>query len=390
MQPLRVIFASFFKIGLFTFGGGYAMIPIIERELIDKRKWIDRGEFLDLLTLAQSVPGPIAVNTSVFVGYRMRGLRGAVAALTGAVLPSFALILVIALFFAGIRQNPVVDAAFKGMRPAVVALIVGPVVSLARGMHPALYVVIAAAALAIWGLGWSPILVLAAAALSGVAWELTIARRKGKRYTAGISRRETPIYRPDNRHMILLQLFVSYLKIGFFGFGGGYAMLSLIQNEVVVRHAWMTNAEFADIVAVSQITPGPIAINSATYVGYTVGAQLGHPAYGILGSAIATFAVCLPSLTLMILVARFFLRLKGNRLVEGAMSGMRPVVIGMIAAAALLLIFPRTEAPGDRNFIDAWSWVLFGSVLAGSWRKVNPILLILLSAAAGIVVYYIF
>ena len=174
MQPLRVIFASFFKIGLFTFGGGYAMIPIIERELIDKRKWIDRGEFLDLLTLAQSVPGPIAVNTSVFVGYRMRGLRGAVAALTGAVL-------VIALFFAGIRQNPVVDAAFKGMRPAVVALIVGPVVSLARGMHPALYVVIAAAALAIWGLGWSPILVLAAAALSGVAWELTIARRKGKR-----------------------------------------------------------------------------------------------------------------------------------------------------------------------------------------------------------------
>ena len=181
MQPLRVIFASFFKIGLFTFGGGYAMIPIIERELIDKRTWIDRGEFLDLLTLAQSVPGPIAVNTSVFVGYRMRGLRGAVAALTGAVLPSFALILVIALFFAGIRQNPVVDAAFKGMRPAVVALIVGPVVSLARGMHPALYVVIAAAALAIWGLGWSPILVLAAAALSGVAWELTIARRKGKR-----------------------------------------------------------------------------------------------------------------------------------------------------------------------------------------------------------------
>lgn len=187
--------------------------------------------------------------------------------------------------------------------------------------------------------------------------------------------------------MILWQLFVSYLKIGFFGFGGGYAMLSLIQNEVVVRHAWMTNAQFADIVAVSQITPGPIAINSATYVGYTVGVQLG-PAYGILGSAIATFAVCLPSLTLMIVVARFFLRLKDNRLVEGAMRGMRPVVIGMIAAAALLLIFPHTDAPGDRNFTDAWSWVLFGGVLAGSWRKVNPILLIVLSAAAGILIYY--
>ena len=134
--------------------------------------------------------------------------------------------------------------------------------------------------------------------------------------------------------MIFWQLFVSYLKIGFFGFGGGYAMLSLIQNEVVVQHAWMTNAEFADIVAVSQITPGPIAINSATYVGYTVGAQAGNAWCGILGAALATFAVCLPSLTLMLLITRFFLRLKQNPIVEGAMKGMRPVVIGMIASAA--------------------------------------------------------
>ena len=90
----------------------------------------------------------------------------------------------------------------------------------------------------------------------------------------------------------------------------------------------------------------------------------------------------------MILVARFFMKLKGNRLVEGAMRGMRPVVIGMIAAAALLLIFPHTHAPGEDNFIDSWSWILFGGVLIGSWRKVNPILLIVLSALAGIGIYY--
>ncbi len=190
--------------------------------------------------------------------------------------------------------------------------------------------------------------------------------------------------------IVLWQLFVSYLKIGFFGFGGGYAMLSLIQNEVVVQHGWMTNAQFADIVAVSQITPGPIAINSATYVGYTVGLQTGYTWCGILGSVIATLAVCLPSLTLMMLVARFFLKLKGNRWVEGAMRGMRPVVIGMIAAAALLLIFPRSDNPDDLNFIDGWSWALFGAVFIGSWRKVNPILLICLSAAAGIAIYYLF
>lgn len=190
--------------------------------------------------------------------------------------------------------------------------------------------------------------------------------------------------------MIFWQLFISYLKIGFFGFGGGYAMLSLIQNEVVVQHAWMTNAAFADIVAISQITPGPIAINSATYVGYTVGAQAGGVWFGVLGSVIATFAVSLPSLTLMLLITRFFLKLKNNRFIEGAMKGMRPVVIGMIAAAALLLIFPRSSAPGDQNFIDVWSWALFGGVFIGSMRKVNPILLIVLSAVAGILIYYPF
>lgn len=190
--------------------------------------------------------------------------------------------------------------------------------------------------------------------------------------------------------MIFWQLFVSYLKIGFFGFGGGYAMLSLIQNEVVVQHAWMTNTQFADIVAVSQITPGPIAINSATYVGYTVGAQAGGAWFGFLGALLATFVVCIPSLTLMLLITKFFLRLKHNPLIEGAMKGMRPVVIGMIASAALLLMFPRNAAAGEENFIDAWSWLLFGGVFVGSVKKMNPILLILLSAVAGIMIYYVF
>lgn len=177
MFRLRTIFLSFFKIGLFTFGGGYAMIPLIEQELITRRKWIEQKEFLDLLTLAQSVPGPIAVNTSVFVGYKVRGLKGAAAALLGTVLPSFVIILLIALFFAGIRHNPVVDAAFKGMRPAVVALIIGPVLSLSRGLHWTLFLVIAASALAVWWLGWSPIYILLLAAAAGIAWELTIARK---------------------------------------------------------------------------------------------------------------------------------------------------------------------------------------------------------------------
>ena len=175
----------------------------------------------------------------------------------------------------------------------------------------------------------------------------------------------------------LIQLFISYLKIGFFGFGGGYAMLSLIHSEVVVHHAWLTNSEFTDIVAVSQMTPGPIAINSATYIGYEVA--------GIAGSVTATIAVCLPALTLMMLITHFFLKLRDNRYMSGAVRGMRPVVVGMIASAALLLMFPHSS--DGRSFIDGWSWVIFAATLLLSARKINPILLILLSGVAGVLIY---
>ena len=175
----------------------------------------------------------------------------------------------------------------------------------------------------------------------------------------------------------LIQLFISYLKIGFFGFGGGYAMLSLIHSEVVVNNAWLTNSQFTDIVAISQMTPGPIAINSATYIGYEVA--------GIAGSVVATVAVCLPALTLMMLLTHFFLKLRDNRYMKGAVRGMRPVVVGMIASAALLLMFPHSE--DGKSFIDGWSWAIFALTLVGSTRKVNPILLIILSGVAGVLIY---
>ncbi len=174
ITSLFTLFRSFFKIGLFTFGGGYAMIPLIEAEIIDRRKWLARDEFLELLTLAQSAPGPIALNTAVFIGYKVRGIRGAVASALGAVMPSFLIILVIAIFFAEVRHNVVVDAAFKGMRPAVVALIVVPTLSLARGMHPALIGVVILSALAVWWFGFSPIYLLIAGAAAGILWTTRI------------------------------------------------------------------------------------------------------------------------------------------------------------------------------------------------------------------------
>lgn len=170
MARLGDILLSFLKIGAFTFGGGYAMIPVIQHEVITRRGWIAEQEFIDLLTLAQTAPGPISLNTAVFVGYKCRGFLGALMAILGVILPSFLVILGVAIFFSEIRDNMWVDAAFKGMRPAVVALIVAPIVGLARGMHWAKMAVAAAVALIVWYFAISPVWFLVAGAIVGVVW----------------------------------------------------------------------------------------------------------------------------------------------------------------------------------------------------------------------------
>ncbi len=180
---------------------------------------------------------------------------------------------------------------------------------------------------------------------------------------------------------LYLQLFVSFLKIGLFGFGGGYAMLPLIQREVVDLHGWISISDFTDIVAISQTTPGPIAFNSATYIGYTAVTEAGFSTgYGILGSAVCTLAVSIPSLILMTLVCTFFFRLKNNPWLQASLSVLKPAIIGLIASAALMLM-------NGHNFIDYKSWIIFGTVMIASIKKVDPILLIILSGFAGLILY---
>src|SRR5690554_623423 len=180
---------------------------------------------------------------------------------------------------------------------------------------------------------------------------------------------------------LYLQLFISFLKIGLFGFGGGYAMLPLIQREVVDIHGWISVNDFTDIVAISQTTPGPIAFNSATYIGYTEITEAGYSTgYGILGSAISTLAVSIPSLILMTLVCLFFFRLKNNPWLQSSLSVLKLTIIGLIASAALMLM-------NEHNFIDYKSWIIFTIIMIASIRKVDPILLIVLSGIAGLILY---
>ena len=144
------------------------MIPLIQREVIERHKWIDKQDFLDMLVLAQSTPGPIAVNTAVFVGYKTAGKAGAIMATLGTVLPSFIVILSLALFFAEVRENRYVDAAFRAMRPAVVALIVAPLIGLVKGMKWYLMGIAAVVAVAVWYLGFSPAYLIGLSLIIGI------------------------------------------------------------------------------------------------------------------------------------------------------------------------------------------------------------------------------
>ena len=165
-------FKTFFKIGIFTLGGGYAMIPLIEAEVVDKHKWVSKEEFLDLIAIAQSCPGVFAINTSIFIGYKLRKTGGAISCALGTALPSFFIILAIAMFFHQFQDNAIVASIFRGIRPAVVALIAVPTFKLAKNANLtwATSWIPIAGALAIWALGVSPIYIIVLAGVGGYVY----------------------------------------------------------------------------------------------------------------------------------------------------------------------------------------------------------------------------
>lgn len=166
---LKTLFLTFFRIGLFTLGGGYAMIPLIEAEVVDKRKWIDKAMFVDLIAVAQSCPGVFAINLSIFIGYRLMGVRGAVTTSLGTALPSLLIILAIAMFFQSFQNVPWVAAVFAGIRPAVVALIAIPTWNMAKsaGINMMNCWIPIGSAMLIWLLGVNPIYIILAAGVGG-------------------------------------------------------------------------------------------------------------------------------------------------------------------------------------------------------------------------------
>ena len=190
--------------------------------------------------------------------------------------------------------------------------------------------------------------------------------------------------------MLFLQLFITFSKIGIFNFGGGYAMISLIQHEVVEKHQWLTVSEFTDIVAVSQTTPGPIGINAATYTGYTAVINAGYPEWAaVLGAILASLSVIWLPFLLMVSISRYLIKHSKAKFVSDIFSTLRPAIVGLIAAAAMLLVSKENfGSPSESMFHFITSIILFLFAFAGTRiYKLHPILMMVLCGLAGLVIF---
>ena len=347
MSKTKELFWTFFKIGAFTFGGGYAMVALLQNEFVEEKKWVTKEEFLDMVAIAESTPGPVAVNSATYIGYKIEGAAGAAASTVAVCLPSFAVIYLISLFFDQFLRLSVVASAFHGLQYC----------------HPD------------HGCGSDGGLFHCSSVL--LFHFLHPVQRCGR--AAGVC--STAAAEGGEEAVIYVELFWNFLMIGALSFGGGYGMISLVR-ETVLGHGWLTEGEFLSFIAVSESTPGPLAINMATFIGSSQGGF-----WGALG-------VVLPSFVIILLVASVLQNLMKYAGVNAVLGGVRPCVVAMILATAVnmalstLLGFAgrSTDFVPDARSIAVFVllWALHLLCRKRNGKAPSPILMILISAGLGI------
>ena len=360
------LFLSFFKIGLVGFGGGVAVLAQIRTLTVRKRRWLTDSEFVEGLALAQSLPGTSAGNSVTYIGVRLRGWRGAAAALCGFILPSTLIMVGLVIGYKHLNNLSGTQQFFHGLNGAVVALILVTAWRMGRNILTKrwqwLLAVLAFLAVAI--LNATVLEVVFAAGLIGIYIDsfagkqfgrlrnlrTMVTRRRARIRTRMAKRRrtrrkareetgereESTMFRSIGLFALampvmaklglLVTLAAIFLRMGSVTFGGGLVMVPLIESEVVNTHQWLTHQEFADATALGQITPGPVLI-TATFVGYRVA--------GTLGALVATISIFLPAFLMTIAAASSLQRFRNNEQVQSFLRGIAPAVVGLLVAAAL-------------------------------------------------------
>ncbi|MCR4302446.1 MAG: chromate efflux transporter [Sulfuricaulis sp.] len=343
---LASLFWIFFRIACTSFGGFMAMISVVENVVVERKKLLTHQEMLDGISLASMLPGPVAVNVCTYVGYRLRGRTGALVAATAAILPAFVLVVGLSAAYFRWGQIPAVSKLFMGFVPAVTAVIVAAAWNMSRksltGVREGTIAIAAFAALLGIGGFYSTIAIILGAGVIG--WWLfrhdygSTSRPDKKQKTTGpqfnanslllgtASMVQIPWWSFDTA--LLMKLFAVFAGMSVMLFGGGYVFIPLIQEIVVTNQQWVTSQEFIDGIALGQITPGPILV-SAAFIGLKVA--------GFAGALVATVAIFAPPALLMVAASGVFDRLQRSGAIQAALRGVRPAVIGMIFAAAVVV-----------------------------------------------------
>jgi len=419
------IFLSFLKIGLVGFGGGLVVIAQIRTLVVHKRRWFTDHEFAETFALAQSLPGTNAGNAATYIGFRLRGWRGALVAMAGFILPSMIMMIILAILYRHLRAFPNTDRLFHGLNAAVVAVIVISAWRIGRNTlnKPWQWYIAVLAFIAVVVFGATIIEVILAAGLIGIyidsfaekRWQrwrrirrlaarrrVRLAEIERKNFVGGyltramaeervrhmshvaeeVANEEEPVTPNETKLRsssallvampimaklgLLLALSSVFLRMGAVTFGGGFVMVPLIESEVVNNHHWLTTQEFADATALGQVTPGPVLI-TATFIGYRVA--------GTLGALVSTIAVFLPAFLMTIAAGSSLRRFRANRQVQSFLRGVTPAVVGLLVAAAWSI-----GRAGIHTWLGLSIAVVAGFVL---WRwKPNPFWVIL---GAGVV-----
>ncbi len=374
-RPLSLLYltALFLRLGALGFGGGMAVVALMEHDLVRRRRVIPEDEFLHGVALGQLL-GPFAVNAALFVGYRRFGFLGGLACAAAFLAPSVVLVILLSWLYFTFHAVPGLQPALLGLGPVVIALILSAAWSMGRtAVRTPAAILLLALALGLSLLKWNSLAVLVAGAILGL-W-------LGKGRLAGEPGPKPPPERPPVAAALalpaaapaalaapsLLGLGWTFLKVGFVFFGGGFVLVPILHQTLVERLHWLDARQFLDGVAISNLTPGPIAV-LATFAGYRL--------QGVPGALVATLALFLPALVLMSLLSHFYTRLKDLGRAQDLLAGLSPVVVGLILGAALLLV--RGAIHGFPGILVALLALLL--LLRFRW---HPAFVLVLGAAAG-------